>query len=320
LLQQQLPRLSAEPATRPLLAPWYRLVEDGDRLVLEHGRAVVVLEGGAVRTLLPALLPLLDGSRTLDELAAGLGPAVRPAIAQALDLLAAHGLLVEGPGVAGRPGAVRAVAALSGLAPSVVAGRLEEAVVGVVGSAGSGELAARLLQADGVGEVRRLSWAEGGVDLALVCPSPGEVVRVAEWNRDALERELPWLLLRPYDGVVVTVGPLVLPGESSCYECLQLRLGSHLDYRSDLERIEAAPVAAGQSSSLEACSAGLAAHLALSWLGARDVRVPGVLFAFETLPEISLTPHHVLRVPRCGACSAAERAAAPLPWHEAEAA
>ena len=81
----------------PRLAPWYRLVEDGDRLLFEHGRSVVVLEGGAVRALFPRLLPLLDGSRTLEQIVARIGTPAAEAVGQAIDLLAAHGLLVDGP-------------------------------------------------------------------------------------------------------------------------------------------------------------------------------------------------------------------------------
>src|ERR1043166_1660931 len=76
-----------------LLAPWYRLSWSDDRLLLEHGQTVVALEGGAVRTLLPTLLPLLDGTRTHDDLVARLGVAVRPALELALEVLASHGLL-----------------------------------------------------------------------------------------------------------------------------------------------------------------------------------------------------------------------------------
>jgi hypothetical protein len=82
---------------RPLLAPWYRLVGDGDRLLLEHGQSVVALEGAAVTSLLPHLLPLLDGTRAPDDLAARLGAPVRPAIDHALETLAAHDLLLDGP-------------------------------------------------------------------------------------------------------------------------------------------------------------------------------------------------------------------------------
>ena len=55
--------MTAVPAL-PLLAPWYRVVGDGERLLLEYAQSVVVLEGAAVQSLLPALLPLLDGTRS----------------------------------------------------------------------------------------------------------------------------------------------------------------------------------------------------------------------------------------------------------------
>jgi hypothetical protein len=82
--------------------------------------------------------------------------------------------------------------------------------------------------------------------------------------------------------------------------------------------IEAAPIAAGVDAGLESVAAGVAAHLALCWIGGRDTTLPGILYAIESRPAFSVTTHVVLRVPRCGACSAAERSAPPLPWHEAE--
>src|SRR5215212_11093017 len=105
---------------RPHLAPWYRLVGDGDRLLLEHGQVVVALEGAAVSTLLPPLLPLLDGTRTVDEIAERIGNAARPALNRALGTLASHGLLAEGPS---SPADVRdtahAIAASHALSPTV---------------------------------------------------------------------------------------------------------------------------------------------------------------------------------------------------------
>src|SRR5947208_317481 len=59
--------------TLPYLAPWYRLAEVEGGLALEYGQTVVRLDGAAVRLLLPALLPLLDGTRTVDEVVEGLG-------------------------------------------------------------------------------------------------------------------------------------------------------------------------------------------------------------------------------------------------------
>jgi bacteriocin biosynthesis cyclodehydratase domain-containing protein len=311
--------LNQRAPIRPLLAPWYRLVEDGNRLLLEHGRSVVVLEGAAVRTFVPSLLPLLDGTRTADELEARLGAPARPAIDLVLELLAANRLLVEGPDATAGPAAARAIAAAYELAPTTAATRLRTAQIGIVGSAAAGAEVARLLHAAGVGTVGQLDWDGGGVvDLAVVAPAPTEVGALGEWNELALGAGVRWLALRPHDGRVSTVGPLIVPGESCCYECLLRRLAGHVEYGRDLATIESVPITAGTDAGLESVAAGVAAHLALCWLGGRDSTLPGVLYAIESRPALSIRAHFVLRVPRCSACSTAERDAPRLPWHEAE--
>jgi hypothetical protein len=270
---------------RPLLAPWYRQVEDGERLLLEHGRSVVVLHGAAARLLLPALLPLLDGSRTLDELVAAVGPVAEPAVVNALELLHEGGLLVEGPRSPEAVPAAEMLAAAYGLAPSLAAERLRAAVVGVAGSGPGAGVIARLLGAAGVGAVVPLEWEEQrAVDLALVVPDPAEAAALHDWNRAALELELPWLPVRPFDGLVAAVGPLVLPGESACFECLLLRMAGHLEWGGDLRRIEQVPLRAAAGSPLETVAAGVAAQIALCWVGGEDGMLPGTLHVLEARP------------------------------------
>ncbi len=84
-----------ETAERPLLKPWYRLSAEGGRSVLRYAGSVLEFEGAAAERLIPHLLPLLDGTRTVDDVVAELGEAVRPAIEHALSLLRAHDLLTE---------------------------------------------------------------------------------------------------------------------------------------------------------------------------------------------------------------------------------
>ncbi len=313
--------MTASVPDRPLLAPWYRLVESDGRLLLEHGQSVVALEGAAVHTLLPHLLRLLDGTRTVDELVDRLGAAARPAIEHALETLTLKGLVVEGPDVTApdvEPTA-HAFAAAYGLAPSRVADRLRAAVVGVVGDAIAGAEIARLLLAAGVGQIRRCAWDQADeIDLAVVAPAAREVPLLRSWNRTALAVGTPWLPVRPFDGRLGAVGPLVIPGESCCYECFLLRRAANLEYGDDLPLIEAAPLAATADPAFEALVVALAAHLVLRWIAGHDGTVPGVLYAVEVQPLPAITEHGVLRVPRCPACSPAERSAPVLPWHAAE--
>jgi bacteriocin biosynthesis cyclodehydratase domain-containing protein len=305
----------------PLLAPWYRAVGHGERLLLEHAQSLVVLEGAAVRTLLPALLPLLDGTHDVDQLADRLGPAARPAIDAALELLTARGVVVDGPDApAERRKQARAAAAAYGLSPTAAAGRLEAARVGVVGGGEASLELARLLHGAGIGGVRRLGWrGRGPVDLAVVAPAPDELDRLPAWNGAALRRQTRWLLVRPFDGRCAAVGPLAVPGQTCCYECLLLRRGACSGYASDLPEVEAAPLAAAADPGVDGFAAALAVHLAVRWIVGADRALAGCLYTLELFPALRLRTQWVLRVPRCPACSTAERQAPPLPWHAAAA-
>jgi bacteriocin biosynthesis cyclodehydratase domain-containing protein len=316
------PAQAAHAPSRPLLAPWYRVVGDGDRLLLEHAQSLVVLEGAAVRILLPRLLPLLDGTRCIDELAERLGEAARPAIVGAIELLAARGLVVEGPEA---PVSVRdaahAVAAAYGLTPARAAERLGAASVALVGSGACLFDIARLLCAAGVGELRRSSWrGRGRADLTVVAPALDELDRLHAWNQLAFDRNTDWLFIRPYDGRFASIGPLIVPDQSACYECMLLRRGANAGYAGELADVEAAPVAARADAGFQTLVAGVAAHVVIRWVGGWDRSLPGVLFTLEAQPALRLDEHHVLRVPRCPVCSAVARLAPRLPWHAAEAA
>jgi bacteriocin biosynthesis cyclodehydratase domain-containing protein len=304
---------------RPLLAPWYRVVGRGDRLLLEFATSLVVLEGAAVQALLPVLLPLLDGTRTVDELARRLGVAARPAIEHALTILAEHGVLVEGPDAPlVRRDAVHAAAAAFGLTPAEALERLDTATVDVVGRAPLGADVARLLQLSGVARVGRRSWRGAeATDLVVVAPAADELYRVCDWNRRASRRGTRWLLVRPGDGRMSTVGPLVVPGESACHECTLRRRGANLGFGDDIFDLEAAPRPDVAPATVAAAVAALAADVALRWTVGRDTTLPGVLHVVESRPELTFARHLVLRVPRCGVCSPVERTASPLPWHEA---
>jgi len=135
-------------------------VHDEGRVLIEHAGTLVTLDGAAVTTLLPRLLPLLDGSRTTDELVVALGPAVAPAVENALMLLAENRLLVDGPypdadGHASSSGAYAAALTRS-TTPSAAAAALETARVSVLGSGACAAELARQLATAGVGLVEQL--------------------------------------------------------------------------------------------------------------------------------------------------------------------
>jgi bacteriocin biosynthesis cyclodehydratase domain-containing protein len=299
---------------RPQLAPWYRVVALEDALVLEHAQAVVRLDGAAATKLLPRLLPLLDGTRTVDEVVASLGERIRPAVEHALALLDEHRLLVEGaPASDGDDSAARLLAAAARRSEAELAERLAVASVAVLGSGRAAAEVARALHGAGIGHVVRGEWtAAPSGDLAVAAPAGDEVSRLREWNRVALAAQLPWLQLLPFDGRFAAIGPLFLPRETCCHACYRLRRWANVAFPDEFEAVEAAPVAASTPAPLHGVVAGLGALVAARWLALADPVLPGKLFALELRQGPAISAHHVYRAPRCPDCAVVS--AHPLPW------
>ena len=308
---------AARLPTLPYLAPWYRLAEVEGGVALEHGHSVVRLEGAAVRRLLPALLPLLDGTRTVDQLVSCVGEPARPAVERALRLLAEHRLVVEGPpGHESDPAAAAAsfvAAASPANTPGALAEDLRRARVGVLGSGALAAEVARSLRGGGIGHVAHGAGPER-LDLLVASPTPSQTGLLADWNRQALGRRLVWLQVLPFDGRFAAVGPLFVPGETCCRQCYVLRRHACVPYPDEFESLEASPVTAITPAPLRTAIAGLAALVAVRWLAARDPHLPGALFALEAAEGLSLRRHVVHRVPRCPVCSPAASGGRPLPW------
>jgi ribosomal protein S12 methylthiotransferase accessory factor len=169
---------------RPAFRPDLRVaaVEDeGVFLLGEHERRVLT---GRLSLL---VAPLLDGTRTVDEIVAALdGAATERAVRGAIAKLAAAGHLVDA--------AVPPVAA---------------ATVEVVAFGAASELAV---------DVPGVQIGVGG-DVVLALTDDYLRDELAVLNRDGR----PWLLAKPV-GTVLWVGPFFRPGATACWECLAARL------------------------------------------------------------------------------------------------
>jgi len=307
---------------RPALSPWCRLVRDGDRYLVEDGGTLVSFEGRAAGALLPRLLPLLDGTRTPDELAEELGPAIAPAIEQALSLLGAHRLLVDGaldPEAGGDliTAAAFAAAITTRTTEAEAADAISRAHVAVVGSGAAAPEVDTQLRRLGIGNVESVSLhADVPPDaLVVAVPAADELGGLEHVNRRALDVHTAWLQLLPYDGRSLVVGPLFVPAHSACRTCYTLRRGACSGFEEDFTLVDRVPVRSATPSFLASLGAALAASIVLRWLASLDPTLPGRLYALECGAVLRLTHERLLRVPRCPACGAPERAV-PSPWFD----
>ena len=306
----------------PYLAPWCRVATVDGRVLIEHGQRILSLEGKAAERLLPVLLPLLDGRRTLDEIVRVLGSPVRSAIEHALGALAEHGVLEEGPPLP--DGLPRPVAATAELLASLRPGSRPVAETGlavaacsvaVAGDGMAGLELARQLRTAGV-HVERAEAVEAGVDLTICAPSGAERRRLEEWNDQALDLHAPWLQVLPFDGRYAAIGPLYLPGDTCCFDCFRLRREASLEGGADLGLLDDSPASDAGVPALDAIVGGVAALIVLGWLVNRDHFAPAAFYALELQPTLGLSAHHVYRVPRCPSCSGLADVSSPLPWHK----
>ena len=308
--------------TLPYLAPWYRIATADDGVVLEYGQRIICLAGRAGAVLVPALLPLLDGTRTLDEIVQALGQPARPAIEAALERLDEHDLLLEGPPLADDvPAPLSATAELlaslrpGGVTPREALATLECRSVAVVGAGPAAVEVGRLLGQSGI-QARREETVPAGFDLVVCVPAPEELPALGNWNLAALGSGQPWLPVLPFDGRYASIGPLCIPDETCCFECFRRRRTANLDVGDELALLEATPAGYPVAPAVQALVAGLATTLALEWLVLDDHQVPAAFYAVELGQVLAVSLHHVHRVPRCPACSGLADVAAPLPWHK----
>ncbi|WP_051732482.1 TOMM precursor leader peptide-binding protein [Kitasatospora phosalacinea] len=272
-------------------------VVDGEAVYLVSERGVSVVDG----RLAQALAPLLDGTRTTEQIGAaleGVVPADR--LRAGVDKLRAGGWVTAADPATDRPGA--AFFEMAGQDGDAAMAALRSATVRVEvhGDIDTAPFLAALAAAG----VTVDQDAEFTVALTEDYLHPG----LAERNRQALADGRPWLLARPV-GSIVWVGPVFEPdaggtGGSGCWECLAHRLSANRQSLSYLQH------RLGQDEPISTAGAHLPATLALGtqlaaletakWLaGARPPRP-----AVTTLDTVLLESekHVLVRRPQCPSC------------------
>jgi bacteriocin biosynthesis cyclodehydratase domain-containing protein len=298
------------------------------------GRRASVLKrvrgGEDLKELLAALLELLGGGpQSSDRLCAALQGRFQPELLRdAIQQFMMLGILEpdaaqEGDGAAahdGMQGALYRFFAEHSDAPHACLDRLRRSRVAVVGGGRLAALTVEALCESAVGQasvVERIETGEtgdgarwlDGADLLLACADdPVERLRVfPALNEIYLKGDRPWLSAYA-DGDRVFLGPLLVPGETGCHRCLELREESQLPQRAEFLTFKQhlgngwRALAGDAAPPTLRCAGGAVAMEAIRILSRLHFPV-----TYQTLVAIDLRSfeteyHALLRVPFCDAC------------------
>ena len=241
------------------------------------------------------LLPVLDGRRGQEEIAAALKAGhtdseVRAAIAS----LAARGYVVSGGHGMDRDRA--AYWSSLGASPCRAEQRLAESRVEITGD--DGRLARHLE------ELGAAAGNDGPKLSVIVCDEYLQEC-LAEENRRRLEAGAPWMLMRPR-GIQPLFGPVFrADGEGPCWACLAYRLGGHQEVHQFLRNVAGEEAAfkpfAADPALLDALYGLIAAEI-VKWLVLDDAAPIHAQAMTMDLGTFASSRHRVMRRPQCPAC------------------
>ena len=241
------------------------------------------------------LLPLLDGRRTQDEIAAALeGERDASEVRASIAALSAKGYVVSADHGMDRGRA--AYWSSLGASPRWVERRLAESRISV---AGDGERLISHLEASGV------RTGSDAPDLTVIVCDDYLEERLARVNSRQLDSRAPWMLVRPR-GVEPLFGP-VFPGngEGPCWACLAYRLRSHQEVHNFLRNFAGEEAAfkpfAADPAVLEALFGLIAAEI-VKWLVLEDSAPLHEHAMAMNVRSFASSRHRVLRRPQCPAC------------------
>lgn len=263
----------------------------GEGVLLQSEEGVRALQGRVYE----ALVPLLDGRRTADELVQALAGTIEAAkVYYALMLLEQNGHIAEQ--VDGMPAETAAFWHGLGIDPTTALAKLQATPVAVqaVGPLDVAPLQ-QALEALGV----NLTQGESAA-LAVVITDDYQHDDLAAINDAMLNARRPWLLVKS-SGHQLWLGPLFVPGETGCQSCLARRLSRNPMARK-LGTLLHSPAAAqaAQPLTMGAACQLAAIELAKCIAGAQDA-LQGKLVSLD-LRTWQAVSHPLLQDPACTAC------------------
>jgi oxazoline/thiazoline synthase len=283
-----------DAAARPRFKSCVRPIITADGLfLLSEGRNAWIPD-----PVYAAIAPMLDGAHEVEAIFAALSDTyLVEQVFAALDRLRTSGYLAEDAAAEARP--TMAFWEHVGVRPSLARSRLDAAIVSTVafGDVDIGSLT-DLLARHGVKVVR-----EG--DVTVVVTDDYLRPQLAAWNTRSLISGKAWLLLKPV-GMEPWIGPMIVPGQTACWECLAQRLRGHRKLEEYITRASGtdAPVGAVPAfiASTQHAALAEAATEITRWIGTGGESTLLNRVVSTSVLTLERTYHNLTRRPRCPLC------------------
>lgn len=187
-----------------------------------------------------AVVPFLDGRYAIDEIHGLLADTVSADhVDHVIERLRRLGYLVDA--IEGMPAEAAAFWSELGLEPSRIGPRLRrgKVVLGAIGEVDARPLAELLsdagLSVECAAFTGAIGPAIGPLDLQVVVTDDYLRPELAGINGATVRAGRPWMIVKPV-GSVVWLGPIFVPGETGCWQCLAQRLGGNVEIKSSIQR------------------------------------------------------------------------------------
>ncbi len=299
----------------PRLKPHTALVPVSADVALLKGPATFLSYTGEAVPALVTLAPLLDGTRTIPQLAAqsGLSEEDTRDLVEALTAdRALEDAALDAQHVMDPATRARLEPQLSFFShltrhPAPAQKRLHDARVLLVGTGNVADAFAHEAAALGIGHIERgdLGTLRAAVYTHAVLAADGPAPeRFLAFNEAALAAGVPWTGAF-LDGFEASIGPTVLPGQTACWRCYDLRvLGAHPSIERTLRyRKLAPPPAAFALPSFAPIVGAWTAQATLVAVSGAGLPPQAGHVTRVALLDLEARRHRVLRMPRCPSCA-----------------
>jgi bacteriocin biosynthesis cyclodehydratase domain-containing protein len=148
--------------------------------------------------------------------------------------------------------------------------------------------------------------------VAVVADESRPNERLLRSNAACLAAGVRWLPVGSFDGALLRVGPLMVPGHTACAQCLLDRLAANVAYPELFADVAGAP-SAPTVHALRSWAHSIATLVSLLWITTSHPDLPGRLYTLDP-QTLGVRQSHVFAVPRCRSCAAPDFTTAAAPW------